>query len=123
MIDVVLLVCLLASSADKPLGRLELEPGDLKPGLVAEYRSVVEKDASVTRIEPKPSFYLGRSSPHPRIPPGPFEVVRSGVISIKEAVPIPFSAFHAGEGTLTVDGFTVLEGRGQPDPAQGRASR
>src|SRR5215210_8666276 len=99
---------------------LELEPGDLKPGLVAEYRSVAEAEARVTRIDPKPAFTLGRSSPHPRIPPGPFEVTYSGVLQIKEKGPITFSAFVGGEVTVTVDGVAVLEGRGQTDAAQVR---
>jgi mono/diheme cytochrome c family protein len=61
---------------------------------------------------------LGRSSPHPRIPPGPFEVTYSGVLQIKEKGRIAFSAFVGGELTVTVDGATVLEGRGQTDAAQ-----
>ena len=118
MIGVAILICLLVPPADKPLGRLDLEPGDLKPGVVAEYRSVAEKEASVTRIEPKPAFYLGRSSPHPRIPPGPFEVTWSGVLSIKETGPISFSAFVGGEATVTVDGVTVLDGIGKTDTSR-----
>ena len=74
MLNEALIVCLLVAAQEKGRGRLELEPGDLRPGLVAKYRSLVEKDATVYRVEPKPAFYLGRSSPHPRIPPGPFEV-------------------------------------------------
>lgn len=96
---------------------LDLEPGDLKPGLVAEYRSIAEPHARMTRIEPKPAFTLGRSSPHPRIPPGPFEVVWSGVLQIKENGPITFSAFVGGEVTVTADGVVVLDGRGQTDTA------
>jgi mono/diheme cytochrome c family protein/cytochrome c551/c552 len=110
-----ILVCLLSAA---PAGPLDLEPGDLTPGLVATYRSVADKDATVTRIEPKPAFYLGRSSPHPRIPPGPFEVTWSGVLSIKETGPITFSAFVGGEVTVIVDGVTVLDGKGQTDTAR-----
>jgi cytochrome c551/c552 len=104
-------LCLLAA----PAAPLELDSGDLKPGLVAEYRSVAEADARVTRLEPKPAFTLGRSSPHPRIPPGPFELTYTGVIQIKETGPITFSAFVGGELTVTVDGAKVLEGRGLTD--------
>src|SRR5690606_4523515 len=44
-------------------------------GLVAVYRSLVEPDARVTRIDAKPAFWMEDSSPHPRIPPGPWESV------------------------------------------------
>src|SRR5215468_7716192 len=111
MTPAALALCLLTT----PTAPLDLEPGDLKPGLVAEYRSVAEPEARVTRIEPKPAFTLGRSSPHPRIPPGPFEVTWNGVLQIKEAGAITFLAFVGGELTVTVDGTTVLEGRGPTD--------
>lgn len=112
MIGAAMTLCVLASPIAAPL---ELEPGDLKPGLVAEYRSVAEPKARVGRIEPKPAFALGRSSPHPRIPPGPFEVTYTGAIHIKEGGSIAFSAFVGGEVTVTVDGEVVLEGRGPTD--------
>ncbi len=107
-----MLVCLLPTFA---VGPVDLEPGDLTSGLVAEYRSLAEKDARVTRIDVKPAFYLGRSSPHPRIPPGPFEVTYSGLISLKDPGPISFSAFVGGEVTVTVDGVVVLDGKGLTD--------
>ena len=107
-------LCLLAA----PAAPIDLEPGDLKPGLVAEYRSVAEKDARVSRIEAKSAFTLDRSSPHPRLPPGPFELTYTGVLQIKERGPITFSAFAGGELTVTVDGVVVLEGRGQTDTTQ-----
>ena len=87
-----LTLCLLA-----PAAPLDLEPGDLKPGLVAEYRCVAEPKATVARIEPKPAFTLGRSSPHPRLPPGPFEVTYTGVLQIKETGPIAFAALTVNE--------------------------
>ena len=46
MLNAALIVCLIVAAQEKGRGRLELEPGDLQPGLVAEYRSLVEKDAS-----------------------------------------------------------------------------
>ena len=85
----------LAAAADKPAGRLELEAGELRSGLVAEYRSLADAKAIVTRIEPKPAFTLGRSSPHPRIPAGPFEVTWSGVLTIRDPGPISFSRSSA----------------------------
>ncbi len=110
-----LLVCLLPVA---PAAPLDHEPDDLLPGLVATYRSVADEKATVTRIEAKPAFYLGRSSPHPRIPTGPFEVTWWGEISIKERGLITFSAFVGGEVTVTVDGVTVLEGKGQTDTSR-----
>src|SRR3954470_19103186 len=107
MTGALLLACLLPVSTAGPL---DLEPGDLNPGLVARYQSVAQPRAAASRIEPKPAFYLGRSSPHPRIPPGPFEVTWTGVIAIKDPGPITFSAFVGGEATVTVDGVTVLDG-------------
>ena len=69
MTAAVLLVGLVASPLTPAAGGpLDLEPEDLKPGLVAEYRSLADPKATVARIEPKPAFALGRSSPHPRRP-------------------------------------------------------
>ena len=110
-----MLVCLLPTF---PIAPVDLEPGDTSPGLVATYQSLVEKDATVTRIDAKPAFYLGRSSPHPRIPHGPFEVTWSGLISLKEPGAISFSAFVGGEVTVTVDGVVVLDGKGLTDTAR-----
>ncbi|HVK12680.1 MAG TPA: hypothetical protein VM597_28275, partial [Gemmataceae bacterium] len=94
---------------------LDRDPGDLRPGLVAEYRSVGEPRAAVTRVERKPAFTLGESSPHPRIPPGPLEVVYTGVLSVRDAGPLSFAAFVGGEVTVTVDGEVVLDGRGRTE--------
>jgi mono/diheme cytochrome c family protein len=105
----VAIICLLSLPAAGPL---DLEPGDLRPGLVAEYRSLRASKATLPRIDPKPAFTLGRSSPHPRIPPGPFEVNWSGVLAVRDPGPISFSALVGGELTMTVDGVTVLTGRG-----------
>lgn len=108
----------IAFAADKPAGRLDLDPEDIKSGLVAEYRSIADAKATVTRIEPKPAFTLGRSSPHPRIPQGPFEVTWKGVISIRETGPITFSAIVGGEIAIELDGTAVLEGKGQTETSR-----
>lgn len=108
------LATLLAPAA----GPLDLDPEDLRPGLVAEYRSATDPKAVVTRIEPKPAFALGRSSPHPRIPPGPFEATWSGVLTVRDSGPITFSAFVGGVVTVTVDGVTVLDGTGKTETTQ-----
>src|SRR5207248_4715216 len=112
------LLCLLPGVGANPPGPLDLEPGDLRPGLVAEYRSLADPRHVVSRVEPKPAFHIGRSSPHPRLPPGPFEVTWSGVIALKEPGPLTFWAFVGGELTVTIDGVTVLEGRGPTDAAR-----
>src|SRR5262249_28245859 len=64
------------------------------------------------RVDPKPAFSLGHSSPHPRIPHGPFEVVWNGIIQVNDPGPISFQAFLGGEVSAEVDGVTVLRGRG-----------
>jgi mono/diheme cytochrome c family protein/glucose/arabinose dehydrogenase len=116
MTGMAIVVCLFpALAAAPPPGRLDLEPEELRPGLVAEYRSLAEPTARLTRVEPKPAFHLGRSSPHPRLPPGPFEVVWSGVIAFRESGSVSFSALVGGEVTVSVDGATVLDGRGESD--------
>ncbi|MBX9581231.1 MAG: hypothetical protein K2X87_13060, partial [Gemmataceae bacterium] len=114
-------VCLLPVLVSAhPAGRPDppdLEPGELAPGLVAEYRSAADPGATVTRVE-KPAFYLGRSSPHPRLPPGPFEASWSGVVSLRDPGPVSCSALVGGEVTVAVDGVTVLAGRGTTDTAR-----
>ena len=105
----------------KPPGPLEVEPDSLRPGLAAEYRSLTDKDASLTRIDLKPAFHLGLSSPHPRIPLGPFEAVWTGVLNLNDAGPITFDAFVCGEATMEVDGVVVFQGRGESETAQVRS--
>src|SRR5688572_25730934 len=119
MTGVAIVVCLFpVVAAAAPPGRLDLEPEELRPGLVAEYRSLADPQAALTRVEPKSAFTLGRSSPHPRLPPGPFEVVWSGVIALREPEPVSFSALVGGEVTVAVDGVTVLDGRGPTDASR-----
>jgi mono/diheme cytochrome c family protein/glucose/arabinose dehydrogenase len=87
----------------------------LQPGLLAEYRSLAQgSDATpVQRIDAKPAFTWGRSTPHPRLRPGPFEVTWSGIIEWREIGPVWFGAHVAGEVDVTVDGVVVLHGRGR----------
>src|SRR5262245_33709306 len=63
---------------------LDVEEEDLRPGLLAVYRSAVEPEAALTRVEARPAFSLGNSSPHPRLPPGPFEVVWTGALALAD---------------------------------------
>src|SRR5205814_8578417 len=86
--------------------------------LAAEYRSLADPTAALARVEPKPSFHLGVSSPHPRLPAGPFEVVWSGVLAVRDPGPLVFSAFVGGEVAVMVDGEVVLSGRGATDTAR-----
>src|SRR5262245_28116436 len=102
---------------------LDLDPDELKPGLVAEYRSLGDPKAIVLRVDPKAAFTLGRSSPHPRLPPGPFEVAWTGVLSVREPGPLTFSALVGGELVVTVDGIAVLEGRGTTETTRLTAKR
>src|SRR5258708_40264851 len=108
--------------AEKPTGPLDLEPESLRPGLVVAYRSLTDGDATVHRIEPKPAFCLGHSSPHPRIAPRAFEAVWTGIIHVQDPSPISFSAFAGGDLTLQVDGATVLHGRGESDTSELKAT-
>jgi glucose/arabinose dehydrogenase/cytochrome c551/c552 len=110
-------VLLHAREPGKPPGPLEVEPEDLQPGLVALYRSLDDPDAKLARTEAKPAFSLGHSSPHPRIPSGPFEVVWNGVLLVKDPGPITFDARLCGEVLMEVDGVTVLRGRGERETA------
>src|SRR5262245_41300985 len=109
------LLCASLAAAGQPKGPLDIEPEDLRPGLVAEYRSLADAKATLTRIDPKPAFTLGWSSPHPRLPAGPFEVVWTGVLNVRDAGPLSYSAFVGGEVTVTVDGVVVVEGKGTTD--------
>ncbi len=90
---------------------------DLRPGLVAVYRSLEKDGGTMARIDAKPAFALGRSSPHPRIAPGPFEVLWTGVLSIQDEEPISFGAFLGGEIKITVDGRVVLDARSEREDA------
>jgi glucose/arabinose dehydrogenase/cytochrome c551/c552 len=96
----------------------EVEPEDLPPGLIAQYRSLTDKSATLHRIDAKPAFHLGLSSPHPRIPAGPFAVDWTGMLYLKDAGPITFDAFVSGDVSMEVDGVPVLEGRAETEASR-----
>jgi glucose/arabinose dehydrogenase/mono/diheme cytochrome c family protein len=96
---------------------LDVEPEQLRPGLVAVMRSLDDPERSLTRIDVKPAFHLGHSSPHPRLPGGPFEALWTGLVWIKDRGPITFDAWVGGEVTVEIDGIRVLQGRGDSDTA------
>ncbi|MBX3421372.1 MAG: hypothetical protein KF752_07420 [Pirellulaceae bacterium] len=102
------------------VGQIELETDELRPGLVAEYRSVSHPEVSVLRLDAKPALTLGDSSPHPRIPPGPINVTWNGAILIQDSV--TFSAYVGGAVSVTVDGQVVLQGTGRSDDSHITAS-
>src|SRR4051812_33227026 len=74
-------------------GPVDVDPEELKPGLVGVYRSLTPDMAVLHKVDPKLAFALSDSTPHPRIPPGPFEVAWSGLIKVQDSGPIAFSAF------------------------------
>src|SRR3954451_10072738 len=74
-------------------GPVDVEPEELKPGLIGVYRSLTPEVAVLHRVDPKLAFTLGESPPHPRIPPGPFEVAWRGLIKVQDSGPVAFSAF------------------------------
>lgn len=96
----------------------DIEPEETQPGLEAQYRSLVDPHAMLSRLDPKPTFNLGLSSPHPRLPTGPFEVVWSGQLLIRDSGPISFSAYLCGQIDMQVDGVTVLKGQGDVEASR-----
>src|ERR1700760_1317033 len=91
------------ASAAIPPGRVDVDPDSLRPGIPAVYRSSGPVGSTVHVVNPKLSFPIGDSSPHPRIPPGPFEVAWSGLLKVQDEGPITFHALLGGELTLRVD--------------------
>lgn len=105
-------------SSPKSTGPLDVELEDLRPGLLAHYRSLIDEEATLSRIDSRPAFTLGHSSIHPRIPPGPFEAVWTGTLLIKDPGDIAFDAFLCGDLTIEVDGTTVLRSQGEKETAR-----
>ena len=103
-------VLLLGAAQQQPL---TVSGEDLRPGLVAVYRSLAKDGGTLTRIDLKPAFTLGHTSPHPRIAPGPFEAVWTGILQILDDDALTFSGYVGGEAKVTVDGEIVLDARGK----------
>src|SRR5439155_22888892 len=72
----------------------------------------VDRACTLSRVESRPAFYLSFSSPHPRLPAGPFEVTWTGVLLLKDPPPIRFDAYVCGTVNMEVDGIRVLDGEG-----------
>src|SRR4051794_3708685 len=99
-------------------GPVDDDPEGWRPGLAATYRSRLGGGGTLHRIEPQPAFSLGHSSPHPRLPAGPFEATWEGMIRLRDAGPITFRAIAGGEVRAEVDGVVVLDGRGATDASE-----
>lgn len=108
----------IAQEPPKKTGSIDLEEVTVQPGLVAHYRSLGDFKTDFTRIEAKPAFYLGHSSPDPRIPPGRFEVVWTGLVDLMGSTPVSFDAFVCGELSIEVDGAVVLQGKGDKETSK-----
>src|ERR1051325_1277567 len=106
---IVLLTC--SSQGQEPV-EIDDPATELRPGLAAEYRSVTTS-AAFTTIELKPSFTWDTSSPHPRIPSGPFEGTWKGLIDVRTKEPIRWSALISGEITVHIGKQIVLQGQGK----------
>ncbi|HLY09987.1 MAG TPA: hypothetical protein VKW04_11840 [Planctomycetota bacterium] len=79
---------------------------DVKPGLVAVYSSAVDRPPRIlTRVDPNPAFTLGESSPHPRLPPGPFGVVWTGLLLVQDVDEITFEPI--GKSRLEIGGLEI----------------
>ena len=115
---VILCASVAAASAAEPAA---ISGKTLQPGLNACYQSLADRE-TLYRIDAKPAFALGDSSPHPRIAPGPFSVVWTGVIVIRGEGPFLFDASLGGELTVTIDNTVVLKGRGDSDTAHIRST-
>lgn len=102
-------VLLFISQQQAATQRLELDANEWATGLVARYESHGKSAATFTRVEPKPAFFLGDSSPHPRLPQGPFTVTWTGIVHIKDQGPLKFSAFIGGQLRVVIGQETVLD--------------
>lgn len=91
-------------------------PARLSPGLIAEYRSLRPDDdqAALTRIDPKPAYSWGTSSPHPRLP-GEFRVVWTGAITLRQRGPVKFRSRIGGLVRVEVDDESVLLAKGETE--------
>src|SRR4029079_9127970 len=109
----ILMACTAEDRQGSPSRPLDVEDTDLRPGLVAEYKSLANenKHEPLVRVDAKPAFTWGTSSPHPRIAPGPFEVTWTGLLNVGLEDRIRFRAFLGGEVSISIGKQLVLQGR------------
>src|SRR5262245_29410834 len=89
------------------------DEANLRPGLEATYYSLRSNHRAVSQIDTKPSFNWGISSPHPFFTREPFGVTWKGFLIVRESDSFRFQAFVTGFAKVTVDGVTVIDGRGE----------
>lgn len=77
---------------------------ELRPGLVAEYRSRVDPAATLTRIDLNPALYVPEGSLHPRLPAGPLEVTWTGYLLIQDQDEIVMTVEASGKSAVEIDG-------------------
>src|SRR5688572_23043858 len=101
-----------------PLAAAARAEDDLREGLVLEVRSLSGEER-VASVDPRPALHPVDErgapapwSPHPRISPGPFEAVWSGLIEVREDEgALAFSAHLGGELEIAIGSVKVLEAR------------
>jgi cytochrome c2 len=80
---------------------------DLKPGLLSVYSAGMgDAAATLTRIDLNPAFSLEEASLHPRLPPGPFTVVWTGLLLVQDLDEITFES--VGRPRLEIGGREVV---------------
>jgi glucose/arabinose dehydrogenase/cytochrome c551/c552 len=107
------------AASPAPIGQDAGGPARPAAGLVARYRALDDTDGgtNLVRIEAKPALALGRGSPHPRLPPGPFAATWEGMLEVKRDEALRFGAFAGGEVEVVVGGAVALRGSGDHDAA------
>ena len=101
-------------SAEETTGNLWEEDHEYKPGMLADYHSLVPGDEKSHwfHIDAKPAFFLEEGSLHPRLAQGPFEITWTGLLRLSEEDRVTFGAYLLGQVELTLDGDLLLQAKG-----------
>jgi cbb3-type cytochrome oxidase cytochrome c subunit len=104
LLSTLAVLCLSASS-------LAVDPADLKPGLVAEFKEAAKGRSAISRLEPTIALSLNRGeTPHPRMSSNG-DVTWSGYVNIVRPGKYTFSAtLQGGALTALVGGRSVFTG-------------
>ncbi|MBI4606216.1 MAG: hypothetical protein HY721_29975 [Planctomycetes bacterium] len=88
------------------------EPSPLAPGWIAAYQVAggPGPPRSIVRVEPRPAFTWGLSSPHPVLGTSRFRARWTGTLVLEEEDRVRWAARVAGRVALRVDGALALEG-------------